>query len=75
MNRRQNDARVQRTLLRWVVARLDGYVVRYKGSTVDQSGNPSIVSGVFHELNVGLVPRDSHLPGLSLFEIYWKERK
>jgi hypothetical protein len=29
MNRRQIEARVQRTQLRWMVARLDGHAVQY----------------------------------------------
>jgi len=44
MNRRQIEARVQRTLLRWMVARLDGYALRFnKLSTVNQSGKANIV--------------------------------
>ena len=44
MNRRQIEARVQRTQLRWMVARLDGYAVQFnKRSTVDQSGKANIV--------------------------------
>jgi hypothetical protein len=34
MNRRQIEARVQRTLLRWMVARLDGYAVHRLGRGV-----------------------------------------
>jgi hypothetical protein len=44
MNRRQIEARVQRTQLRWMAARLDGYALQFnKRSTVDQSGKANIV--------------------------------
>ena len=39
MNRRHIEARVQRTYLCWMVARLDGYAVQFnKRSMLDQSG-------------------------------------
>lgn len=43
MNRRHIEVRVQRTHLRWMVARLDGYALQFnKRSTVDQSGKAKI---------------------------------
>ena len=39
MNRRQIEARVQRTQLRWMVARLDGYALQFNERTVRESWN------------------------------------
>jgi hypothetical protein len=53
MHRRQIEALVQRPLLRWMVARLDRYVLQFtKRSRVDQSGKAYTVpdgSGVVWE--------------------------
>ena len=61
MNRRQIEARGQRSQLRWLAARLDSYTVQFnKLSMVDQSGKANIapdgsevVWGVFFELFEG----------------------
>jgi hypothetical protein len=65
MHRRHIEARLQRTLLRWMVARLDGDAVQFnERSRVDQSGKAKIVSdgtgvarSVFFELSEGELPR------------------
>ena len=65
MHRRHIEARAQRTLLRWMVTRLDGYALQFnERSRVDQSGKAKIVpdvSGVggggFFELSKGEFPR------------------
>jgi hypothetical protein len=65
MHRRQIEARVQRTLLRWMVARLDGYALQFnKRSMMDQSGKANIVPdgsgvvwGVLFELSEEEVQR------------------
>ncbi len=71
MNRRQIEARAQRTQLRWMMARLDGYVVQFnKRSTVDQSGKANIVPdgsgvvwGVIFELSEGEFQRLARFEG------------
>jgi hypothetical protein len=39
MNRRQIEARVQRTQLRWMLARLDGYALQFNERTVRENRN------------------------------------
>jgi hypothetical protein len=64
VHRRHIETRVQRTLLGWMVARLDGDAVQFnERSRVDQSGKVKIVPdgsgvgrGVFFELSEGEFP-------------------
>jgi hypothetical protein len=58
MKRRQFEARVQRTHLCWMLARLDGYALQFnKRSTGDQSGKANIVPVTKNGSQAPLSPR------------------